>query len=264
MYKRTAIIAFLSLLVVALGLQRYRRANLIPPLLASDHTERLQSGTARKINYDEKGTKNAIGVSRAFVPLPGQVAPAIEVDPLAETEMRRIGSTPAIDKRAPGSASVVEALQTGKHPERLSVAIAPAPFDAVAFARNPDAYLAIVEPGRVFQCCQPGPGVAVLSSLVEDHLTVIQGGQLELAVRAVPLAPVSFTSLDLGIFAENTLAAITVRADAEGIARVHLKAMPGTAGEVSTLVGCPLASGRLRLLISIDLPEATLSAVVKP
>ena len=183
---------------------------------------------------------------------------------LAEAEMRKIGRTPAIDQRAPGAASVVEALRTGKHPERLSVAIAPAPFDAAAFQRNPEAYLAVIEPGRVFQTRQPGPDVPALSSLVEDHLEMTQGGQVELVVRAAPLAPVSFTSLDLGIFAENTLSAITVRADKEGIARVHLKGMPGTIGEVSTLVGSPLASGQLRLLVSVNLPDAALSSVVKP
>lgn len=195
-------------------------------------------------------------------PAPEEAVPASPASPaamsdserLAEAYYKRIGVTPPIDQNAPGAASVVEALRTGKHPERLSIAFKSTPFDPEAFAKDPEAYLSVIEPGRVFAVAQPGPTVPRLTALVAQRQEVVQGGQVELVVRTAPLAPVSFTSLDLGIFAENTLAAITVRADAEGIARAHLQARPGTVGEVSTLAGSPMAAGQIRFLLVVNCP----------
>ena len=55
--------------------------------------------------------------------------------------------------------SIREALQGKQFAERLSVKILPKPFDLEEYRRDPQAYLDAVEPGRVFQAAQPGPGV---------------------------------------------------------------------------------------------------------
>ena len=256
-------IILVSLLVVASALYQNRQTNVIPRgLHVDDHAAERQLAPSGEVNGVDRGA--GVNGARTFVPLPGQVAPAIDVDPLVETEMRRIGSTPVIDKQAPGAASVVEALHQGKHPERLSPVFAPTPFDAHAFAQNPQAYLSIIEPGRVFITAQPGPGIPVLTAESPLEQRVVQGEAIELVVRTAASAPVSFTSLDLGIFVENTLAAISVQADAQGIARVHLRAAPGTVGEVSTLAGSPLAAGQVRFLMVVDLPPAAPVASITP
>jgi hypothetical protein len=258
-------ISVVGLLVVASAMYRNRHTNgMHRGLLTDDHVSERQAVPAGEVNVVNPGTVVNVNGIQTFVPLPGQVAPAIDVDPLVETEMRRIGSTPAIDKQAPGAASVVEALHQGKHPERLSPVFAPTPFDAHAFAQNPQAYLSIIEPGRVFITAQPGPGIPVLTAESPLEQRVVQGEAIELVVRTAASAPVSFTSLDLGIFVENTLAAISVQADAQGIARVHLRAAPGTVGEVSTLAGSPLAAGQVRFLMIVDLPPAAPVASVTP
>ncbi len=73
-------------------------------------------------------------------------------------------------------ASVVEAIETGKFPERLSPLVAPAPFDREAFQKDPASYLNIVEPGRVWQVAQPGAGVPHIKMRTQ-YLSTIQQGE---------------------------------------------------------------------------------------
>ncbi len=79
-----------------------------------------------------------------------------------------IGTTPKVPVDAnPQVKSVVEALKTGKHPERVSSLITPKPFDQAAYLADSNAYLNVVEPGRIWQVAQPGKGVPRLTYLVE-------------------------------------------------------------------------------------------------
>jgi hypothetical protein len=192
----------------------------------------------------------------ARIASPRQDAPAVILsnDELEERVAAAIGRTQPINPDRPGAASVIEALNTGTHPERLSVAHAPAPFDPVAFAKNPQAYLDIVEPGRVFQPAKPASDVPSLMAIADHRQRIRQGEQAELAVKGAPLGPVTFTSLDLGTFAENGLASVTVRADEHGEARVRLVAGPGTDGEIRTLVASPMASGTIRFIVEVVVP----------
>jgi hypothetical protein len=151
-------------------------------------------------------------------------------------------------------ASVAEGLQQGNHPERLSSFIAPPPFDRAAYEADPESYLKVVEPGRVWQAAQPGPGVPPLTAETPEIQRIEQGESVLLKVKTSPGAPVTFTSFDLGAF-ENLLPTITVRADGVGYADARLTAIPGTIGRVRVLAGSPLASGRIQFLIEVGPPR---------
>ena len=155
----------------------------------------------------------------------------------------------------PHVASVAEALRTKKFPERVSTLIRPRPFDRKAYQRAPEAYCRRVEPGRVFQSAQPGPGVVRLRSVGRTTYRVVQGEVVRLRVRAVPGAPVTFTSFDLGAF-QNELPSITVRADGKGVAEARFRGTPGTYNRVDILAASPMTSGRVRFCVFVELPRA--------
>jgi hypothetical protein len=146
---------------------------------------------------------------------------------------------------------VAEAARTGKFPERLSPMIAPGPFDPVAFTANPQAYLDVVEPGRVFQTAAPGTGVPVLEVKATASFAIPVGGSCTLAVVTAPYAPVSFVTLDLGEF-PNSLTAITVQADADGHASTVYTASTGVIADVQVLAGSPLASGQVKFHVFVS------------
>ena len=159
------------------------------------------------------------------------------------------GLTPA--NLAAQQASVVEAARGKHHPERLSPLVPPTPFDAAAYARDPAPYLNVVEPGRVWQVQPAGPGVPALAAESPASLVVGAHGGTTLVARSAAGDPVTFTSLDKGVFA-NGLTSITVPADAQGRARAYWQVDPGTTGGVRVLAGSPLASGTLTYRIDID------------
>jgi hypothetical protein len=147
-------------------------------------------------------------------------------------------------------ASVAEAARTGKHPERLTPLMAPKPFDAAAFRANPQAYLDVVEPGRVFQSAAPGPAVPVLRSKGTASFEIPRGGTCPLMVITAPNAPVTFTALDLGTF-PNQLTSITVVADAQGVAATTFAATGGVIADAAVLAGSPLASGQVKFQVFV-------------
>lgn len=150
-------------------------------------------------------------------------------------------------------ASVVEASRTGKFPERLSPLMAPKPFDPAAFAANPQAYLDIIEPGRVFQSATPGLGVPVLEPKATASFEIPVGGSCTLAVTTAPRSPVTFTALDLGTF-PNSLTSITVQADEQGVASTVYSASGGVIADAQVLAGSPGASGQVKFHVFVTNP----------
>jgi len=181
-----------------------------------------------------------------------------DTDPTSFTALsQRIGKTQPVLKTAnPMTRSVAQALETGHHPERLSVLADPAPFDNDAYQRNPQAYLNVVEPGRVWQSAQPGPDVPRLSAQSATGYSVEQGETVSLKVQAIALAPVTFTSFDLGEF-QNQLTSITVAADGEGVAVARFTGSAGTVGEVNILAASPMTSGQVRFHVEVIEPTST-------
>jgi len=170
------------------------------------------------------------------------------------------GSTPAVALDAnPQVKSVVTAIKEKNHPERLSTLIAPKPFDAKAFAADPTSYLNTIEPGRVYQTAQPGPGVPRLRSSSPAYKQIAQGESTTLKVQAPPKAPVTFTALDLGQF-DNELTSITVQANEKGFAEAKYTSTPGTVENVHILAGSPVASGQVRFTVYVQWPQGSAAA----
>ncbi len=197
-----------------------------------------------------------------FVEVGGVRRPISDVkrqrDKIAELESKRqkgadYGTFPKIEPDAnPQVKSVVEAFRDGKHPERISAMVLPQPFDAAAYKANPSAYLNVVEPGRVWQPAQPGPGVTRIGSISGKYLEAEQGQPTTLSVRAVADAPVTFTSFDGGAF-DNQLTSVTVKADEKGIAKATFIGTTGTINDVNILAASPVTSGQLRYVVNITL-----------
>lgn len=114
-----------------------------------------------------------------------------------------------------------------------------------------------VDPGRIFQTATPGPGVPELTVVGASEQRIQQGRSAEIAFRAAPDAPVSFLSREGGQF-PNGQAAITVLADAEGIARTVFTATPGTVDDVYVQAGSPAAVGTASVVIHVLYPDSPL------
>lgn len=215
---------------------------------------------------DEIGINGPIGsdVSRdELVEIGGVRRPITDIRPVDRRNDRNAGGDPSIDYGTtppvprdanPHVRSVAEALETGEYPERLSPLHTPKPFDREAYLADPQAYLDVVEPGRVWQVAQPGPGIPRLSSLSRPLNRIEQGQSIVLKVKAIPGAPVTFTSFDLGAF-ENQLTSITVQADAEGVAAATFTGTPGTYNDVNILAGSPMTAGQIKFLVNVSLPR---------
>ena len=151
--------------------------------------------------------------------------------------------------------SVVEAIRTKQYPERLSVLMRPKKFDAVAYMKDPEKYINTIEPGRVFQPAQPGPGVPRIRPVSRFFHNVIQGGPpAVLKVKVTPGSPVTFTSFDLGEF-QNRLTSITVKADKQGLAQTKFYGTSGTIADVNILAASPATAGQVKFIVNIKLPD---------
>jgi hypothetical protein len=129
--------------------------------------------------------------------------------------------------------------------------MAPAPFNAEAFAANPQAYLDVVEPGRVFQTATPSPTVPVLTSVGRASHEIPIGGSCALVAKTAPRAPITFTAMDLGTFS-NGLTSQTLQADAQGIATATYTASGGVIAGASILAGSPAASGQIKFYVFVN------------
>lgn len=168
-----------------------------------------------------------------------------------------IGTTPPVKADAnPQVVSVAEALKSGKHPERLTSLIVPQPFDQKKYESEPQAYLNIAEPGRIWQVAQPGKDVPRLIYRSERYQEAEQGQGVRLKVQAIKNAPVTFTSFDLGAF-QNQLTTVTVKANEDGLAQATFTGTPGTIGAVNILAGSPMTSGQLKFQVNVLLPKKT-------
>ena len=153
------------------------------------------------------------------------------------------------------AASIAEASRTGKFPERLSPLMAPKTFDPAAFAANPQAYLDVIEPGRVFQSAAPGAQVPVLQAKATNSFSIPVGGSCTLAVITAAKSPVTFTAFDLGTFS-NSLTSITVQANDQGEASTVYHASGGVIANAQVLAGSPGASGQVQFHIFVSTPPA--------
>jgi hypothetical protein len=113
------------------------------------------------------------------------------------------------------------------------------------------AYLAASVPGRVWQTATPGAGVPVISCASQRY-SAVSSATVTLTVTATANVPVSFTCFGEGYFIPNAQNALTVAANAQGVAQVSFLAPE--AGSTPVLVASPLCQGRLRLIVKVNEP----------
>ncbi len=179
-------------------------------------------------------------VTMGGVPRPASDWPAGRSSPSpadAQERMKAVALRPRVTPLQPDAnaavASVHEAASGLSHPERLSPMVMPKPFDRAAYQADPDGYLSVHEPGRIWQSAQPGDGVAVLERVGRRFQMVRQGEAIRLGVKTEALMPVTFASFDLGTF-DNGLTVITVAAGEDGIAQTAFHGA-GVVGHVHIL-----------------------------
>ncbi len=167
----------------------------------------------------------------------------------------RVGRSPLLDPQLNENVeSITEAINSKKHPERLSVMFEPAPFNRDEFLADPQAYLNIFEPGRAFQNLPSGSDAPRIKEIGQQYHEVLRGETAVLKTRVEPNMPVTFYSPRLGQF-ENQLPAITVQADENGLATARFKATPGTRGYIDIVAGSPTRRGQAKYLIKVVLPN---------
>lgn len=166
--------------------------------------------------------------------LPEQRAPQVTVDFSAQ------------------AASVAQASRDGQL-ARLSPQARPTPFDLSAYVRDPLAYLNVIEPCRIWQQAEPGPGVDALVTVDGAQaalVTVAPGATQPLRVITWPGHAATFTSMDRGAF-QNGLTSITVQADADGVATAQFTATPGTTDQVRIAAASPVVCGQVSFTVVI-------------
>ncbi len=166
-------------------------------------------------------------------------------------ELPNQGFSPLVKPDAnPQVASVAAALKDRKNPARFSSFVKATPFNAEEYTTNPQSYLGVVEPGRVFQPAQPGPEVKRITRASGRYFRINQGESVTLAVKAQPGAPVTFTSFNLGSF-ENELTSVTVQAGDDGLAQAPFTATPGTIDDIRVLAASPVNSGQAEFTVNV-------------
>lgn len=164
------------------------------------------------------------------------------------------GQSQPMDLSHPQAKSVAEALRTGTHPERLSPLIPARKFDRAAFLANPDDYMSVAEPGRVFQAAPAGANVPAIVALTPRRVNVDQGSAVTLSVKAEAGMPVTFTSFDGGLFG-NGFVSQTVITSADAKASVSFRGVEGTIASSQVLASSPTCSGQARFTLFTRVPE---------
>lgn len=229
------------------------------PVSVKENTPGSQAGNAQSsdganaiASKKEVSAAPAAGSPGGAASISTSSANTSDAAPAARTEgVRREEYAQGISPDANANVrSVVEAAKTGKYPERLTAMIMPKTFDKAAFEANPQAYLDVVEPGRIWQTASGGPNVKTLDAKGPAFLDCPKHGSVTLTVLGEKFAPVTFTSLDMGAF-QNRLTSVTVRADEKGEASVVFTATPGTVEGVRIIAASPLAVGQVNFKLTV-------------
>jgi hypothetical protein len=187
---------------------------------------------------------------------------AREQTPAATAAVRSTPAAVIVADTVASPAATVPGLRQHRlmpmHAGAISPLSPPLPFDAAAYARDPEAYLRQIDHSRVYQVAAPGPGVTRLQRESPMNQSVDSQGSVIIAVRAQAHAPVTFVSFDRGAFS-NGFTAITVKADQDGLASARFTATEGTFQDTNIKAGSPMHAGNVDFVVTItpsgeDLP----------
>jgi hypothetical protein len=128
------------------------------------------------------------------------------------------------------------------------------PFDAAAYVADPAPYLAAIVPSRQFQVGDDAAGGDLLvaaSGASSEAVALPKSTGTDLVVRASPGWPVTFVAHDRGVFAHGAIA-ITVQAQADGLARARLFAPAGTTDLVRVVAASPVHPGTVAFTAEVQ------------
>lgn len=127
-------------------------------------------------------------------------------------------------------------------------------FNPVRYKEDPLYYLDSVEPGRAFDAAQPGPDVKKLERVGYASIQTKQNEPVILEARGESGMPISFTVFDGGKF-QNGLSYITLKADADGVARAEYTATDGVINQTRIRAASPVNSGTLQWNVFVHLNQ---------
>ena len=232
----TAVAGILLLLVIAGGAFILFGPRRDPP--TSSQSRDLRA-TQRKVSV------GGVERSEASVFKPLQTADSPR---LLESEFSSV--QPVLPSSSPAAKSLYDAIESSENPEFSSPAFSPPPFDLQKYQKDPDAYLDLHVPGRMWQTAQPGEGVPVLVSKSKRRLTLRKGESVRLSVETKPNMPATFTSVDLGTF-DNGLNTISVQADENGVATAAFTASGGVGNMIHVVAASPVATERVQFQVFV-------------
>jgi hypothetical protein len=140
-----------------------------------------------------------------------------------------------------------------RYEPRENEALAGEEFSLTRYEQDRAAYLSAVVPGRAFRYLDPKPGVIAIRAASELDREIEVEQSVDLAVQALPRAPVTFTSVGSGQFT-NRRNSITLEADEKGFARARFTATRGTAGTVPIYAACPMMTGQVAFSVYVAVP----------
>lgn len=267
----------LTLLVLAFlawQLWRYKISTVSPtaPVSISEPLDQtaLDQGATASNDYETGETNGSVpsapvgstDIASAAAPIASSApvtAPGFQQLPIPLTPVDGIEAADAqISVYYPGSTQPIARDQVTSADRKLanqSDLIPVAPFDPQAFAADPEPYLQADVPGRIWQTAAPAPGIPTLSPVGLEVFELFPGASVELQVRSVSGAPVTFQTQGLGTFS-NERTTITVRAADDGVARAIYRASPGAIADVPIIAASPMAMGQVVFHLFIADPSA--------
>ncbi len=205
---------------------------------------------ARGVSHPVADGKTAPALAVVAAPVEPSVSQPQPADVTATPHTVESAPVPAVSP-APGSAPSAKLTFPSAATAQPNARV---PFDAKAFAADPAAWCAAVEPGRIWTVADPAPGIIALRPLSPVGVTIPAGGSTTLHVRALAGAPVTFASAHYGAFA-NGADTHSVIADADGVATAVFTAIPGTVAFAQITAASPLTSGQVGFTVEIIAPD---------
>jgi hypothetical protein len=201
---------------------------------AAPATEPAADPVVPRIALSGTGTPTISAPESGVFPVSTLPPPRLTLDQLYAAQRESVRSTTA----APAPIRRVGALA------------AATAFDRRAWERDPDAYLSVIEPARVYQSAHPQMGVPATTVAGPSSAQVAPLASVPLQFVTAPHAPLTIVSEGLGSF-PNGLTAITLRSDHRGVVQTTWTAIRGTTGDVMIVAASPLAVGQAHLLIEV-------------
>lgn len=224
------------------------------PLTLTGSDANLDALTYAIVSQPSQGTLSGTPPDVLYQPAPGFVGP----DQITFTV------SDAVSTSVPATVNIAVLDAAVANDAARTPLVAGDYFDVNRWANDAayrTAYVAAAVPGRVWRSAAPGSGVPLLTC-TSRRISANAGDVVTLSITATPNAPVSFSCFGEGHFTTNGLNALTVVANAQGVAQGSFKAPE--AGLVPILVSSPLCSGSIRLVLSVSTPQRLKPVVSAP